>query len=170
MRVRVLVGLVVGLLLGFSTSEALELDPLAEAKRLEGGLARLCGVWDWTVHSHTRNHREAKTKIVLPSAEEAGVTGPSPTEIRIYGDAVYFRWVFPGGFQEDSMLLVDDKRLEGTFRTSTGAVGAVNGKRLSSCQFTREGAPQTPLPHPPTREGAPQTPLPHPPKGTEGTP
>jgi hypothetical protein len=114
-------------------AQALELDVDAEAKRLETGLARLCGVWDWTVHSHTRNHREAKTKIVLPSAESAGDTGVSPTEIRIYGDAVYFRWVFPGGYQEDSMLLTDNKRLEGTFRSSTGEVGAVNGKRRSSC-------------------------------------
>ena len=115
-------------------AHALELDRESEVKRLEAGYGRLCGIWDWTVHSHTRNHREAKSKIVLPSQESAGVTGPSPTEIRIYGDAVYFRWVYPGGYQEDSMLLTDNKRLEGTFRTSTGDVGAVNGKRVSSCQ------------------------------------
>ncbi len=118
-------------------AHALELDADAEVKRLEAGLARLCGTWGWTVHSHTRNHREAKSKIVLPSTESAGVEGPSPNEIRIYGDAVYFRWVFPGGYQEDSMLLTDNKRLEGTFRTSTGEVGAVNGKRLSSCQAAK---------------------------------
>jgi hypothetical protein len=118
-------------------AQALELDAAAEVKRLETGLARLCGTWNWTVHSHTRNHREAKSKIVLPSAESAGVVGPSPEEIRIYGDAVYFRWVFPGGYQEDSMLLTDNKRLEGTFRTSTGEVGAVNGKRVSSCQTSK---------------------------------
>jgi len=115
-------------------AHALDLDADAEVKRLEAGLARLCGAWDWTVHSHTRNHREAKSKIVLPSVESAGDAGLSPTEIRIYGDAVYFRWVFPNGYQEDSMLLTDNKRLEGTFRTSTGEVGAVHGKRLSSCQ------------------------------------
>ncbi len=120
-------------------AEALELDPVAEAKRLEAGKARLCGVWDWTVHSHTRNHREAKSRIVLPTPEAAGIAGPSPTEIRIYGDAVYFRWDFPGGYQEDSMLLTDNRRLEGTFRTSHGAVGAINGKRLSACQPAASG-------------------------------
>lgn len=121
------------LLLLLSTAQALELDPAVESKRLEAGLARLCGVWEWVVHSHTMNHREAKTKIALPTPEATASAGPSPTEIRIYGDAVYFRWDFPGGFQEDSMLLVDNKRLEGTFRSSNGAVGAVTGRRLSAC-------------------------------------
>ena len=124
----------------FSTAGALELDPGTEAKRLEAGLARLCGVWEWTVHSHTLNHREAKSKIVLPSADAAGIAGPSPSEIRVYGDAVYFRWIYTGGYQEDSMLLTGNKRLEGTFRTSTGAVGAVNGKRVSSCEQTKAEA------------------------------
>lgn len=124
-----------------ATAQALELDAAAEAKRLEAGLTRLCGVWDWTVHSHSRNHREAKSRIVLPSSQAAGIEGPAPTEIRIYGDAVYFRWDFPGGYQEDSMLLIEDRRLEGTFRTTTGSVGAINGKRLSSCQATEPGVP-----------------------------
>ena len=130
---------VVSILL-LSTAQALELDPVAEAQRLEIGLARLCGMWDWTVHSHSMNHREAKTKIVLPSSGSAGVAGPSPDEIRVYGDAVYLRWTYPGGYQEDSLLLNDNKRLEGTFRTSTGAVGAVSGKRLTSCRQTKEEA------------------------------
>jgi len=137
MKLWILSGIAVECVLVFSTAQALELDPVTEAKRLEAGLTRLCGVWDWTVHSHTMNHREAKSKIVLPSAEAAGAEGPSPAEIRIYGDAVYFRWDYPGGFQEDSMLLADNKRLEGTFRTSRGAVGAVTGKRLSSCQQSK---------------------------------
>lgn len=124
------------LLMMVCSSFALELDPVGEAKRLEAGLQRLCGVWEWTVHSHTLNHREGKSKIVLPSAAAAGVEGPSPTEIRIYGDAVYFKWEFPGGYQEDSMLLTENRRLEGTFRQSQGAVGAVNGKRVSTCQPT----------------------------------
>jgi hypothetical protein len=130
-------GMALAILFSCGTALAIELDPAVEAKRLEAGLSRLCGVWEWTVHSHTMNHREAKTKIVLPSSEVAGIEGPSPAEIRIYGDAVYFRWVYPGGIQEDSMLLTDNKKLEGTFRTSTGAMGAVNGKRLSSCQQTK---------------------------------
>ncbi len=134
MRVRIVAVIGASVLLFLSPAQALELDAAAEAKRLEAGLARLCGVWDWTVHSHTRNHREAKSQIVLPSSEAAGVQGPSPSEIRIYGNAVYFRWDFPGGYQEDSMLLTDNRRLEGTFRTSAGAVGAIDGKRVSGCK------------------------------------
>lgn len=139
MRIRILIMAVAGLWLPLAAAQALELDAAAEAKRLEAGLARLCGVWDWTVHSHTSNHRESKAKIVLPSSQAAGIEGPSPSEIRIYGDAVYFRWDFPGGYQEDSMLLIENRRLEGTFRTSTGAVGAINGKRLSACQPVASG-------------------------------
>jgi len=134
MDMRFVLGCMLTLVLSFTPSEALELDPVAEAKRLEAGLARLCGVWEWTVHSHTRGHREAKTKIVLPSSQATGVDGPSPNEIRIYGDAVYFRWDFPGGYQEDSMLLSGERILEGTFRTSDGSVGAVDGKRVWRCQ------------------------------------
>ncbi len=114
-------------------AHALDLDAAAEARKLEAGMARLCGVWDWTVHSHTMSHREAKSQIVLPSPETAGIQGPSPSEIRIYGDAVYLRWDFQGGYQEDSLLLRENRRLEGTFRTSTGSVGAITGKRLSTC-------------------------------------
>ena len=140
MGVRILFLAVASLWLSLTVSQALEPDAAAEAKRQEAGLARLCGVWEWTVHSHTMSHREAKSKIVLPSSQAAGVDGPSPTEIRIYGDAVYFRWDFPGGYQEDSMLLAENRRLEGTFRASNGSVGAINGKRLSSCQTTGSGA------------------------------
>jgi len=134
MRMQLVIAAAMGLVLCATHAQALELDPVAEAKRLEAGYARLCGVWEWTVHSHTRGHREAKTKIVLPSPQMAGVDGPSPSEIRVYGDAVYFRWDYQGGYQEDSMLLSDDRRLDGTFRTSDGSRGAVDGKRLSKCQ------------------------------------
>lgn len=147
MKMRMLIIVVAGLWLSLAAAEALELDAAAEAKRLEAGLTRLCGVWDWTVHSHSANHRESKAKIVLPSSQAAGIEGPSPTEIRIYGDAVYFRWDFPGGYQEDSMLLAENRRLEGTFRTSAGAVGAVNGKRVSVCKPTASdgaGGPDKP--------------------------
>jgi len=136
MRTRIVAVIGTSLLLLLTPAQAVEFDAATEAKRLEAGLARLCGVWDWTVHSHTMSHREAKTKIVLPNPEAAGTEGPSPTEIRIYGNAVYFRWDFPGGYQEDSLLLNDNRRLEGTFRTSTGAVGAIDGKRLSGCKPT----------------------------------
>ena len=141
MRVQFVMVAVIGLALCATRAQALELDAAAEARRLEAGLTRLCGMWDWTVHSHTSNHRESKAKIVLPSSQAAGIDGPSPTEIRIYGDAVYFRWDFPGGYQEDSMLLIEGRRLEGTFRASNGAVGAISGKRVSTCQATGPGAP-----------------------------
>ncbi len=149
MRTRIVAVIGTSLLLLLTPAQAVEFDAATEAKRLEAGLARLCGVWDWTVHSHTMSHREAKTKIVLPNPEAAGTEGPSPTEIRIYGNAVYFRWDFPGGYQEDSLLLNDNRRLEGTFRTSTGAVGAIDGKRLSGCKPTASdgaggsGAPES---------------------------
>ena len=145
MQARILTAAAMSSVLLFSTAGALDVDPAMEAKRLEAGLARLCGVWEWTVHSHTLNHREAKSKIVLPSADTAGIAGPSPSEIRIYGDAVYFRWIYTGGYQEDSMLLTGNKRLEGTFRSSTGAVGSVNGKRLSSCEQTKAEASKSDL-------------------------
>lgn len=141
MKIRIPIMAMVSLWLPLATAQALELDAAAEAKRLEASLTRLCGVWDWTVHSHSRNHREAKSRIVLPSSQAAGMEGPAPTEIRIYGDAVYFRWDFPGGYQEDSMLLIEGRRLEGTFRTTTGSFGAINGKRVSACQATGSGAP-----------------------------
>ena len=131
---RLVLALLINLMLVLPAAQALELDPVAEAKRLEAGYARLCGVWEWTVHSHTLSHREAKAQIVLPSPEAAGVQGPSPNEIRIYGDAVYLRWEFKGEYQEDSLLLTENRRLEGTFRTSYGAVGAITGKRLSTCR------------------------------------
>ncbi len=133
------VAAVIGVVLFASGAQALDLDPVAEAKRLEAGYARLCGVWEWTVHSHTLSHREGKSQIVLPSPEAAGVQGPSPNEIRIYGDAVYLRWEFKGEFQEDSLLLTENRRLEGTFRTSYGAVGAITGKRLSTCKPSESG-------------------------------
>jgi hypothetical protein len=139
MRSQVALAAVISLALCATRAQALELDPVAEAKRLEAGYARLCGVWEWTVHSHTLNHREAKSQIVLPSPGAAGVQGPSPNEIRIYGDAVYLRWDFEGGYQEDSLLLTENRRLEGTFRTSYGAAGAITGKRVSSCQPARAG-------------------------------
>jgi hypothetical protein len=143
MHIQFVLAAVIGLALCATSAQALELDPVAEAKRLEAGYARLCGVWEWTVHSHTLSHREGKSQIVLPSPEAAGVQGPSPNEIRIYGDAVYLRWEFKGEYQEDSLLLTENRRLEGTFRTSYGAVGAITGKRLSSCKSALSGAPES---------------------------
>src|SRR5437867_5943703 len=111
MHARIALASGAGLLLMLSMAQAVELDPVAEAKRLEAGYARLCGVWEWTVHSHTLSHREGKSQIVLPSPEAAGVQGPSPAEIRIYGDAVYLRWDFQGGYQEHSLLRSEERRV-----------------------------------------------------------
>src|SRR2546421_5534947 len=93
MQAGILTAAAMSSVLFLSTAGALELDPGMEAKRLEAGLARLCGVWEWTVHSHTLSHREAKSKIVLPSADAAGVAGPPPAQIPGYRDAGYFRRV-----------------------------------------------------------------------------
>ena len=40
--------LVINLMLVLPAAQALEVDPVVEAKRLEAGYARLCGVWEWT--------------------------------------------------------------------------------------------------------------------------
>src|SRR5438132_13729583 len=105
MHARIALASGAGLLLMLSMAQAVELDPVAEAKRLEAGYARLCGVWEWTVHSHTLSHREGKSQIVLPSPEAAGRHAPAPAAIRIYGAGVDLRGDFQGGYQEDSLLL-----------------------------------------------------------------
>ncbi|HYM37050.1 MAG TPA: hypothetical protein VES96_01465 [Nitrospiraceae bacterium] len=96
--------------------------------------ARLCGTWQWTIHNH-RNHQEHKTVIVLlPPGTPAPPDMPQPAKMVVMGDAVYLRWDFQGGFQEDSMLLAnEDRRLEGTFTNSAGDWGAITGKRIAPC-------------------------------------
>ena len=96
--------------------------------------ARLCGTWQWTIHNH-RNHQEHKTAIVLlPPGTPAPPDMPQPAKMVVMGDAVYLRWDFQGGFQEDSMLLAkEDRRLEGTFTNSAGDWGAITGKRIAPC-------------------------------------
>src|SRR3989442_12785748 len=96
MHARIALASGAGLLLMLSMAQAVELDPVAEAKRLEAGYARLCGVWEWTVHSHTLSHREGKSQIVFPSPGSARVQGPAPREIRIYRGAAYLPWGFHG--------------------------------------------------------------------------
>src|SRR5438093_11621973 len=110
MHARIALASGAGLLLMLSMAQAVELDPVAEAKRLEAGYARLCGVWEWTVHCHTLSHREGKSQIVLPSPEAAGVPGPAPAEIPIHGNAVELAADVAGGHRRASLLLPEKRR------------------------------------------------------------
>jgi hypothetical protein len=95
---------------------------------------RLCGTWQWTIHNH-KNHQEQKTAIVLlPPGTPAPPDMPQPAKMVVMGDAVYLRWEFPRGYQEDSLLLAnEDRRLEGTFKNTAGDWGAITGKRIAPC-------------------------------------
>ena len=107
-------------------------DRLNEQK----GLTRLCGTWQWTVHNH-KNHQEHKMLMVFPppdTPDTSQPTGPRPAKIVVLGDAVYLRWEFQVGYQEDSLLFIrDGQRLEGSFTNSAGAWGSITGKRTGSC-------------------------------------
>jgi hypothetical protein len=104
-------------------------DRLRERK----GLARLCGTWQWTVHNH-KNHQEHKMVLSFLPPDVPSPDGPRPTKIVVLGDAVYLRWEFQGGYQEDSLLFTGgSQRLEGTFTNSAGAWGSITGKRAAAC-------------------------------------
>ena len=110
-------------------------DPISEDQlKAQKSAARLCGTWQWTIHNH-RNHQEQKAVIVLlPPGTPAPPDMPQPATMIVMGDAVYLRWEFPRGYQEDSMLLAkEDRRLEGTFTNSAGEWGAITGKRIAPC-------------------------------------
>ena len=100
------------------------------------GRARLCGTWQWTVHNH-QNHQEHKMVMVFPPPDTLDTnqpTGPRPAKIVVLGDAVFLRWEFQMGYQEDSLLFIKDgQRLEGSFTNSAGAWGSITGKRTGSC-------------------------------------
>lgn len=101
--------------------------------------ARLCGTWQWTIHNH-KNHREHKTTIVLlPPGTPAPPDMPQPARMVVLGDAVYLRWDFQRGYQEDSLLFVKEGRhLEGTFMATTGDWGAITGKRVADCAANKK--------------------------------
>ena len=95
---------------------------------------RLCGTWKWLIHNH-QNHGDHKTTMTFAPPGFATPPQVQPTTIRIHGDAVYLKWTFPQGFQEDSLLLSNhDNRLEGTFTNSMGPHGSISGHRLSPCK------------------------------------
>ena len=111
----------------------LSLQRWPERKRETIGLARLCGTWQWSIHNH-RHHQESKTTMTFPPPDGPPPPGLRPSKIIVLGDAVYIRWDFQGGFQEESLLLGGEgARLEGTFLNSTGAWGSITGKRIATC-------------------------------------
>jgi len=104
-------------------------DTLQEMK----GFARLCGTWQWTVHNH-KHHQEQKMVLSFLPPGVVSPDGPRPAKIVVLGDAVYLRWEFQGGYQEDSLLFTGgSQRLEGTFTNSAGAWGSITGKRTAAC-------------------------------------
>lgn len=138
-------GLALALLLALAPAEAGAVDapspdPISEDQlKSQQSSMRLCGTWEWTVHNH-KNHREQKTAVVLlPPGAQAPPNLPQPGKIVVMGDAVYLRWEFPGGYQEDSLLLAkEDRRLEGTFKNSAGDWGAITAKRVSVCTVNKK--------------------------------
>ena len=110
-----------------------QLQRWPERKRDVLGLTRLCGTWQWSIHNH-RHHQETKTTMVFPPVDGPTPPGLRPSKIVVMGDAVYLRWDFQGGFQEESLLFGGEgARLEGTFINSTGAWGSITGKRTTAC-------------------------------------
>jgi hypothetical protein len=106
-----------------------------EQLKTQKAAARLCGTWQWTIHNH-KNHQEHKATIVLlPPGTPAPPDMPQPAKMVVLGDAVYLRWDFQRGYQEDSLLFVKEGRhLEGTFMATTGDWGAITGKRIAGCE------------------------------------
>jgi hypothetical protein len=115
----------------------LRLHDRLDQLRHRTALARLCGTWQWTIHNH-QNHQEHKMVLSFPAPEllESEASGSSrPAKIVVLGDAVYLRWEFQGGVQEDSLLFGGQgHRLEGTFTNSAGAWGSITGKRTVACE------------------------------------
>lgn len=97
------------------------------------GLARLCGVWQWTIHNH-QNHHEQKLVMTFPPPGAGNRLPNGPTEIVTLGDNVYLRWETDGRVQEDSLQFArEGQRLEGTFVNSLGGWGSIAAKRSSVC-------------------------------------
>lgn len=133
-------GFVLVLSLALASVEAGAADPpptdsiIDDQLKAQKSAARLCGTWQWTIHNH-KNHQEHKTVIVLlPPGTSAPPDMPQPAKMVVMGDAVYLRWDFQNGYQEDSLLFVKEGRhLEGTFTATTGDRGAITGKRIAPC-------------------------------------
>ena len=138
-------GFALVLSLALATAQADAADPspsdsvLDDQLKAQKSAERLCGTWQWTIHNH-KNHQEHKTVIVLlPPGTPAPPDMPQPAKMVVMGDAVYLRWEFQQGYQEDSMLLgKDDRRLEGTFTNRAGDWGAITGKRIAGCATNKK--------------------------------
>lgn len=101
------------------------------------GRARLCGTWSWTVHNH-QNHQDHKMVVTFPPPDVTPQGPELPKTIVVLADAVYLRWEFPGGYQEDSLLFSGkDRRLEGTFVNSLGPYGSITGRKVADCSAER---------------------------------
>ena len=110
------------------------LGQLQQRKQINHAKMRLCGTWKWIIHNH-QNHGDYKTTMTFPPPGPTTPSQAQPTTILMYGDAVYLKWTFPQGFQEDSLLFSNqDLRLEGTFMSSLGPHGSISGQRISPCQ------------------------------------
>ena len=105
-----------------------------ERRRELYGLTRLCGTWQWSIHNHRGGHQEAKTLLTFPPPDGPPPPGLRPSKIVVLGDALYIRWDFQGGFQEESLLFTGEgARLEGSFVNSSGGWGSITGKRTAAC-------------------------------------
>lgn len=105
-----------------------------QQEQSDHAMMRLCGTWKWLIHNH-QNHGDHKTTMTFISPGQDTPPQVQPTTIIIHGDAVYLRWTFSQGYQEDSLLLSNHgTRLEGTFMNSLGPYGSISGQRLSPCQ------------------------------------
>lgn len=119
---------------GHAVTERQRLSRLADRRRERRGLTRLCGTWLWTIHNH-RNHQEHKTAMVFAPPDSPPGPGLRPSKTVVLGDAVYLRWDFQGGYQEESLLFSNEsQRLEGTFVNSGGSWGSISGKRTGQCE------------------------------------
>lgn len=97
------------------------------------GLARLCGVWQWTIHNH-QNHNEQKFVMTFPPPGAGNRSPNGPTEIVVLGENVYLRWETDGRVQEDSLqFMKEGQRLEGTFVNNLGGWGSIAAKRSGAC-------------------------------------
>ncbi len=104
-----------------------------EAWSTHVGLQRLCGTWIWTVHNH-QNHEDHKMLLTFPPPCGPDTQGLKPSKVIVLGDAVFLRWVFQDGYQEDSLLFSGKgKLLEGTFVNTRGPYGSITGKKTAPC-------------------------------------
>src|SRR2546428_13927535 len=82
MRMQFVIAAAMGIVLCATHAQALELDPVAEAKRLAAGYAPLCRVSERSKNTHSPGQRGRDKTTIPPSPPVAGAAGPSPTDNR----------------------------------------------------------------------------------------